>query len=148
MNVSLDYNEHLRDGFCKDRASLGTVCKRFSDFAENAHLGVFWAENTKNLVKIFLKNFCREIWREIWIFVCEKGKIILLCQNLPKFSLKIDHSIRNWTRNPKIITFLIFNASLIEIFSKMFFDFRRFLRFLRFSRKSWLQFLRKIYYII
>ncbi len=57
--------QQLRDDFSKDRVWLGTVCKRLSDFAENMHNGVFWAENTENQVRIFLKNFRREIWREI-----------------------------------------------------------------------------------
>ena len=41
----------------KDQTWLGTVCKRFSDFAEKVHISVFWAETTENHVRIFLKIF-------------------------------------------------------------------------------------------
>jgi hypothetical protein len=55
----------LRRGFCKDRPWLGTIAKRFSDFAEIVHIGVIWAETTENEVRKFLKKFRRKIWREI-----------------------------------------------------------------------------------
>ncbi len=55
----------LRPGFCKDRPWLGTITKRFSDFAENIDTDVIWAETTENEVRKNLKNFRREIWREI-----------------------------------------------------------------------------------
>ncbi len=42
----------LRPGFCKDRVWLGTITKRFSDFAENVDTSVFWAETTENEVRI------------------------------------------------------------------------------------------------
>jgi hypothetical protein len=61
----LSLTSHLRRGFCKDRVWLGTRTKRFSDFAENVHISVFWAETTENEVRIFIKKFRREIWRQI-----------------------------------------------------------------------------------
>jgi hypothetical protein len=39
--------------------------KRFLDFAENVHIGVFWAETTENDIGNLKKKFRREIWREI-----------------------------------------------------------------------------------
>ncbi len=65
IRESVIRENRLRRGFCKDRVWLGTRTKRFSDFAENVHISVFWAETTENEVRIFIKKFRREIWRQI-----------------------------------------------------------------------------------
>ena len=65
---TLHNDEFLRDDFSKHRA-LPKVPWHSADlffvFAETDHIGVFWAETSENNVKIFLKNFRLEIWREI-----------------------------------------------------------------------------------
>ncbi len=63
--MSRDVTAQLRRGFCKDRPWLGTITKRFSDFAENIDIAVIWAETTKNEVRKNKKKFRRKIWREI-----------------------------------------------------------------------------------
>ena len=54
MEITL---ENLRRSFCKDRVWLGTICKRFSDFAENVDTSVLWAETTENEVRNLKKKF-------------------------------------------------------------------------------------------
>ncbi len=44
----LRFRVSLRDDFYKDRVSLGTIFKRFSDFAKNVHISVFHAETAEN----------------------------------------------------------------------------------------------------
>ncbi len=63
----------VKTRFCKDRPWLGTITKRFSDFAENIHISVFWAETTENEVRNLKKNFVARCGGKFDFLFLKKG---------------------------------------------------------------------------